>query len=250
MPLPEPKFRYLLVHGAWHSGSCWDAVAGLMRAQGCTVDCPDLPGHGKSRLSLDKVSLKRYVEAVVALIDACEEEIVLVGHSMAGMVVTEVACSRPERIRALVYLCAYLPRPGESIFDLIALNRSHEPFSAIELAMELSSDKRSCTVDSSQVIRLFYGSVPPDQAKYLLQAFGAQASLPLSTRARFDQQVFRSLPTHYLCCNKDKVIPLHHQRRMLQRQHCRNLLQIDSDHSPFHSCPDVLAGLLLALPHA
>jgi pimeloyl-ACP methyl ester carboxylesterase len=250
MPLSESKPRYLLVHGAWHSGACWNMVATQLRAQGCTVDCPDLPGHGNSALPLDRVSLKRYVEAVLALIDSCEEDIVLVGHSMAGMVVTEAACARSARIRALVYLCAYLPRPDESIFDLIALNRSHEPFSAIELAMELSSDKRRCTVDPGQVIGLFYGAVPPDKAQHLLQEFGPQASLPLSTRVRFDQSVFAGLATHYLCCSKDQVIPLHHQRRMLQRQPCRNLLQIDSDHSPFHSCPDVLAGLLLALPHA
>lgn len=248
MPSPEPKLRYLLVHGAWHKGSCWDAVAGMLRAQGSIVDCPDLPGHGNSPLPLDRVSLKRYVEAVLALIDACNEELVLVGHSMAGMVITEVACARPQRIRALVYLCAYLPRPDESLFDLIALNRSHEPFSAIELAMQLSNDKRSCSVDTDQIIPLFYGLVPADQAQHLLQEFGTQASLPLSTRARFDQSVFASLATHYICCCRDKVIPLHHQRRMLQRQPCRNLLQIDSDHSPFHSCPDILSGLLLALP--
>lgn len=240
------KPTFVLVHGAWHDSSCWAQVAELLQARGCKVYCPDLPGHGANSLPLDKVTLKRYAGALVELLQGIDTPIALVGHSMAGMVITEVACQLPEKIQALIYLCAYLPRPGESVFELIALNRSHEPFTPIELALELSDDKRSCSITPEQIIPLFYGDADAPTAALLQARFGSQASLPLSSKVRFDQDVFTGLPTTYISCSRDKVIPLHHQRRMLARQPCKTLLQIDSDHSPFHSNPQQLAELLFA----
>lgn len=222
-------------------------MAAPLRAQGLTVTCPDLPGHGDSPLPLAKVSARQYLAALLELLEAAPEPVVLLGHSMAGSVVTEAACQRPDKVRTLAYLCAYLPRPGESIFDLIALNRGHEPMGAIELALELAPDKRSCSVDPLQIGPLFHNDVAPGLAAALARRFAAQATLPLSSAARYGQDVFAGLDTVYICCTRDRVIPLHHQRRMLARQPCRSLLQIEADHSPFHSCPDRLARLLLAL---
>lgn len=237
----------ILVHGAWHDRHCWDAVRELLQARNLTVDCPDLPGHGDNALPLHKVSARQYLTALLDLLDAAPEPVVLVGHSMAGNVVTEAACKRPDKIRHVVYLCAYLPRPGESIFDLIVLNRGHEPMCPIELALELAADKRSCTIEPEQVIPLFYNDVPAALAQQLSPRLRAQATLPLSAAARFDQDVFATLDSVYICCTRDRVIPLHHQRRMLARQPCKTLLQIESDHSPFYSCPEQLAELLMAL---
>lgn len=237
----------MLVHGAWHDHRCWTRVREVLQAEGLSVHCPDLPGHGDHPLPLHKVSSRQYLAALLALLDAAPEPVVLLGHSMAGSVVTEAACQRPDKVRTLAYLCAYLPRPGESIFDLIVLNRSHEPMSPIELALELSPDKRRCSVDPQQITPLFHNEVPAQLALELSQRFTEQATLPLSAGARFDQSVFATLDTVYICCTQDRVIPLHHQRRMLARQPCRSLLQIESGHSPFHSCPQQLAELLLAL---
>lgn len=244
---PAGTAELLLVHGAWHAGNCWQETAALLAARGCRVHCPDLPGHGASSLPLHKVTLKHYVNAVVEWLEAAPAPVVLTGHSMAGVVVTEAACRVPHKVRRLVFLCAYLPLPGQSVFDLIALNRSHEPLTPIELALELSADKRSCSIEREQIVPLFYQDAPASLQPQLLQRFGAQASLPLSAAARYDPAVFAALDSVYICCTRDRVIPLHHQRRMLARQTCRTLLQIAADHSPFHSCPEQLADLLAAL---
>ena len=232
---------FILVHGAWHDGSCWDQLAFLLRKDGHTVLAPDLPGHGANTLDLSKVSLKRYVQAIEELVREQAAPVVLVGHSMAGMVVTEVACRLPERIQALVYLCAYLPRSGESVFDLSVLNRGHEPMSAMELAMHLSPDKRSCTIDPASIVPLFYNRATSEIAREAAGRVRMQATLPLSSASHMDQDVFETLPSCYICCTDDRVIPRHHQHRMLARQPCRTLLQIDADHSPFLSCPEQLA---------
>ena len=234
------------MHGAWHDGSCWTAVANLLRAQGHVVFTPDLPGHGKDATALNKVTFKSYVTALIALLGSLTEKTVLVGHSMSGMVITEVACRIPAKISHLVYVSAYLPRPDESVFDLITLNRSHEPFTAIELAMQTSEDKRTCNIDEAEIIPLFYNLTPPELASQAKTAFGTQATLPLAAKVSVDLSVLDTIPCTYISCSKDKVIPLHHQRRMLARRNCNTLLQIESDHSPFYSAPAQLAALLEA----
>lgn len=250
MPSSLHASPLLLVHGAWHDQRCWTEVARLLATKGIEVSCPDLPGHGSAVLPLTRVTLKQYVSAIVQLLEAAPEPVILVGHSMAGMVITEAACLMPHKVQSLVYLCAYLPLPGQSVFELIALNRGHEPLTPIELALELSNDKRSCSIDADQIISLFYTDVPAAAAQGLQQRFAIQATLPLSSAARFDQSNFDGLDTIYICCTRDKVIPLHHQRRMLARQTCKTLLQIEADHSPFYSCPQQLAELLGTLARA
>lgn len=237
---------FILVHGAWHAGACWQAVADLLRARGCNVLAPDLPGHGENELPLTKVTLKAYTDSIVALLDAATAPVTLVGHSMAGAVVSEAATRRPGKVARLVFLCAYLPCDGESIFDVIALNRSHEPFTAIDLALQLSDDRRSCTVAPEQIVPLFYNCAPTTAADDATAHFGVQATLPLAAKTRIDETAWERLKCTYILCAQDKVIPVHHQRRMLTRRHCDVLLQLDTDHSPFVSCPDQLALVLQA----
>jgi pimeloyl-ACP methyl ester carboxylesterase len=237
---------FVLVHGAWHDGSCWAAVANILRAQGHAVITPDLPGHGSDKTPLTKVTFKSYVTSLIDLLGSQPEKTVLVGHSMSGMVITEVASRLPQKISQLVYVSAYLPRHDESVFDLITLNRSHEPFTAIELAMQMSADKRSCTIEEADIIPLFYHLAPLELATHAKTIFGTQATLPLAAKVNVDQLVLDAIPSTYISCSKDKVIPLHHQRRMLTRRTCNTLLQIETDHSPFYSAPAELAAVLAA----
>jgi len=240
------KPTLLLVHGAWHDGGCWALVTPLLEAAGYRVLAPDLPGHGNNHLPLAKVTLKAYTTSLLQQIDAINGAVVLVGHSMAGMVISEVAASRPDRIAQLIYLCAYLPRHDESLFELIALNRGHEPFTPVELAMQMSDDKRSCRINDEDIIPLFYTLTPSPLAQQARAHFGVQATLPLAAKVNLQAPGFQNIPRTYICCTGDLVIPLHHQRRMLSRQPCGTLLQIEADHSPFLSRPVELAALLAA----
>jgi pimeloyl-ACP methyl ester carboxylesterase len=237
---------FVLVHGAWHSGACWQRVAALLTAQGFKVFTPDLPGHGANALPLAQVTFKAYVNCLLDLLDSLAEPVMLVGHSMAGLVVSEVAARRPHKVSRVVYVCAYLPRDGESLFDLVALNRSHEPFTAIDLAMQMSDDKRTCSVDADQIVPLFYTQASAEVAAQAQAAFGVQATLPLAAKVQLDEDAWAQVKRTYILCTGDKVVPVHHQRRMLARQHCDVLLQLDADHSPFLSCPEQFALLLQA----
>jgi pimeloyl-ACP methyl ester carboxylesterase len=111
------KASFVLVHGAWHGGWCWDRVAQILRADGHKVWTPTLPGMGEdARNATAQVDLASHINAVVALIDReALRDVVLVGHSYGGMVTSGVADLRADRIRSLVYLDAFLPDDGQSM---------------------------------------------------------------------------------------------------------------------------------------
>lgn len=106
---------FVLVHGAWHGGWCWRSVADRLQAAGCRVFAPTLTGLGdRSHLRDPIPSLATHVEDVCQLIEAEElHDIILVGQSLGGMVVSTVADRLKNRIARLAYLDAAVPADGD-----------------------------------------------------------------------------------------------------------------------------------------
>lgn len=116
---------YVLVHGAWHGGWCWKKVLpGLARA-GHTAHPLTLTGLGdRAHLHSPDINLDTHIQDVIAYLDMEDlKDIVLVGHSYAGMVITGVAERVPQRIKSMVYLDAFVPENGKSLVDYVAENR-------------------------------------------------------------------------------------------------------------------------------
>ena len=101
--------HFVLVHGAWHGAWCWEQVVPRLGARGHSARAIDLPGHGQDPKPPGAVSFDDYMSRMGDVIEAAPEPPILVGHSLGGAVITCAADRWPERIRALVYLCAMLP---------------------------------------------------------------------------------------------------------------------------------------------
>lgn len=112
------KPTYVIVHGAWGGGWAFKKVDSLLTASGCKVYRPTLTGQGERvHLATPEVGLGTHINDVVnTILFEDLKNIILVGHSYGGMVVTGVADSLPERISKLVYLDAVVPEDGESVF--------------------------------------------------------------------------------------------------------------------------------------
>ena len=233
-----------LLHGAWHSSSCWSLLIPQLEALGHCVQAPDLPGHGSNRADAATISLNKYSGYITQLIDNYDNKVLLVGHSMSGMVISQVAENIPQKIERLVYLSAYLPRHQQSLFDLIASNAAASEPAPIEGVMQLSADKRSCSIADETIAPLFYNRCPDTHRNQIPRSFPAQPVLPLSGRVKLSAENFGQIPKTYICCQEDLVIPIAHQRHMIKQQHCDEMIQLDADHSPFLSCTQQLASVL------
>jgi pimeloyl-ACP methyl ester carboxylesterase len=110
---------FVLVHGAWRGGWVWKRVRPPLARAGHDVFTPTLTGVAdRSHLNAPSVDLETHIADVMNLIRWEElDDVVLCGHSYAGCVVTGVADRLPERIRALVYLDAFVPENGQSLHD-------------------------------------------------------------------------------------------------------------------------------------
>jgi pimeloyl-ACP methyl ester carboxylesterase len=111
---------FVLVHGAWHGGWCWQRVADRLTAQGHRVFAPTLTGLcERSHLNSPSVDLSTQIDDVVNEIRWKDlENVVLVGHSYGGMVITGVAEQVASKIASIVYLDAFIPADGQSLADL------------------------------------------------------------------------------------------------------------------------------------
>lgn len=114
--------NYVLVHGGWFGGWCWDKVVPLLQAAGHSVYTPTLTGLGEqAALLTPEIGLDTHIQDVVNLMETNDlQQVILVGHSYSGMVITGVADRVPGRIAHLVYLDAVVPRDGQSLADTAA----------------------------------------------------------------------------------------------------------------------------------
>lgn len=110
---------YVLVHGAWHGGWCWARVAPILESAGHRVHAPTLTGLGDSAALLRRdIALGTHVDDILRLLRERDlREVVLCGHSYAGMVITGAADAEPSRLRALVYVDAVVPQDGDCALD-------------------------------------------------------------------------------------------------------------------------------------
>lgn len=108
---------FVLVHGAWHGGWCWQRVTPHLIAAGHTVFAPTLTGVGESaHLANANIGVSTHIQDVIGLIEKNElNDIVLLGHSYGGMVITGVAEKLAGKIKTIVYLDAFIPEDGQAL---------------------------------------------------------------------------------------------------------------------------------------
>jgi pimeloyl-ACP methyl ester carboxylesterase len=116
----QTRTVFVLVHGSWHGGWCWRKLLPFLRQDNLTVYTPTLTGLGEKRhLATATTNLSTHIQDIVNLLEFEDlHEVILVGHSYGGMVITGVA-EQSERVGQLIYLDAIVPEDGESIFSLI-----------------------------------------------------------------------------------------------------------------------------------
>ena len=231
----------VLVHGAYHGAWCWERLSRRLELAGHRVFADDLPGHGEGADPRD-ATLANYANATAALVTglAASDGVVLVGHSMAGAVIAEVAERVPGALRQLVFLTAYLPESGQSVADLARMDEQ------VKLTGErIDVDGVPCLqFTEDQMRRHFYSEASDDQFDWAAAQIRPQPIAPFITPVQTTKENFGRVPRAYVHCEKDQAIGLFLQRRMEAATPCDPVLRMPGDHSPFITDVDALAVVL------
>lgn len=226
----------MLIHGSWHGAWCWDRFVPRLRERGHRVAAIDLPAHGEDGTPSHRATLGAYSRCVQAAAAGLEEKPVLVGHSMGGLAVTQAAFDAPDLFAALVYLCAFVPLPGESLLQLAR----HDDDSLVPASIRFRP--AGVRIRPERARAAFYEECSEADAAWATARLRPDPWLPLMQKPVERHPV--TLPRGYIECVKDRAISLSRQRAMHGRLAFERIATLGTDHSPFLSAPEGLASEL------
>lgn len=222
---------FALVHGGWHGGWCWELVQAELAARGHTAVAPDLP-----ITDLDAGAVA-YADAVLAVLPATgDTEVVLVAHSLAGLVAPLVAAAAA--VRQVVYLAAMLPEPGRSVDDRA---RAGQRMTRRGIGRgQILNEDGSTSFLPAAAVELLYPDSPPRRA-----ALAAARLRPQHWRITAESSPIPAgtgTPATYVLCTEDRIIDTDWARAAVPDR--AELVELPGDHCPFLSRPAELADLL------
>ena len=234
---------FVRVHGAFHGGWCWNKIVARLEAKGHTVFAPDMPGHGIDKKPIGEVTMDDIVARISAVLDQSEEPVVLVGHSYGGVMITQTAEARPEKIRTLVYLTAYmLPNGAMPIVEAQADREN-----ALAGNVDFAADGKTISVKDAAIREAFYAGCSDDDVALAKLLLGPEATAGFQKPIVATAERYGRIPRVYIECVKDRAISIGEQRRFYDQEACEKVFTLDTDHSPFFCAPDELSAILTGL---
>jgi pimeloyl-ACP methyl ester carboxylesterase len=235
---------FVLIHGSWHGGWCFDEVRALLEAEGHHVSALDLPGIGGSEDELAAVTLQGWADfAVAECRRAPQHPVMLCGHSRGGLVISQAAETAPDSIDALVYVCAMMLPGGMSRAEFKQLEQPNLAFDAL---VEPTPGGHGTLITGVNPELVFAQLSPPDKVAAAMARLVAEPHGPRSEPLRLSPQRFGRIARTYIECTEDRTIPLTSQRRMQALLPGARVETLEADHSPYLSRPHELARLLIA----
>jgi pimeloyl-ACP methyl ester carboxylesterase len=168
--------------------------------------------------------------------------VILAGHSMGGVSITQAAENCPQYIGALVYVCAFLPRNGDSAITWASQDRE----SMVNTSVNPRPDG-TIVFKPERSRETFYGNCADADVAFAQSRLVAEPMAPSGTPVQTTAERWGRIPRYYIECDRDRAITLELQREMQKHSPCRQTFSIDTDHSPFFSAPGQLADILLRI---
>ena len=231
---------FILIHGSWHSSWNWHRVIPILEKQGHKAIAIDLPGMGRDKTPINEVRMESTVSKICKLIDAIDGKVILVGHSKNGIMISQAAEARPNKIEKLVYLAAYLVPNGKtqkeySMKDTHGVLKPyvtmHDHLNAHTLQPEIYKEGlyADCDENITELAKLLLSHEPVESAITPLQ---------------LSEEKFGSVPRFYIECTEDKAVTPFIQRKMYTETPCQKVYSLPTSHSPFFSKPKELCDIL------
>jgi pimeloyl-ACP methyl ester carboxylesterase len=234
------KPNFVLVHGAFSDETAWHGVLPLLERTGATATTVTLPGHRDADTEMaGRVTLADYVAAISEELDADGGPVILVGHSMGGIAITQTAEQHPDKIAALVYLSAYLPENGKALLDY-----SHDAESALGPSIVIDQDHGIGTITTETMHAAFFNNTPSELAAEAEKRLRPEPLQPFVTPVTTSAANFGRLPRYYITTLRDRAVGPSLQKAMYTALPVRTTYSLDTDHASYFSATDALAAAL------
>ena len=219
---------FALVHGGWHGGWCWQPLRAELAARGHRTVAPDLP------ITDPAAGAVAYADAVLAALPG--DEVVLVTHSLAGLVAPLVAAAAP--VRRVVHLAAMLPEPGRSVDDRA---RAGQRMTRRGIGRgQVANGDGSTSFRPDAAVELLYPDSPPERAAWAVARLRRQHWRITAEPSPVPAGI--ATPATYVLCTEDRIIDADWARAAVPE-----LVELPGDHCPFLARPAELADLLVSL---
>lgn len=225
---------FVLIHGAYRGGWCWRRVRRLLQADGHEVFAPSLTGAGeRAHLNAETITLATWIEDVAKLLEYEDlRDVILVGHSQGGVVITAASEYAAERIAQLVYLDAPVPEDGQSAMDLlpaeVRARFGAQPLPAMSQPQPLqASDEFSA-----------------EQVAWINARLTPAPTAPAREPIRLQNPAALALPRHYFFCrHTPDFYPSSFTRQRFERTGAP-FQWLEAGHDVMLSHPELVADLL------
>lgn len=233
---------YVLVHGAWADESAWGFVRNALALR-ANVRVVNLPAHGIDLRAANAVTLADYVKTVTDAVNSLPGKVILVGHSMAGIVISQVAENIPAKLDKLVYVSAYLPKNGE---DLLSLSKQ-DTESKVGAALEFTPDYSAATIKKDVLVDAVCADCPDFMKEALLKYHKAEPAGPLGEKVTLGKN-FAAVTKYYITTTQDYAVGHSLQQAMIKANgKIKQVFEIQSSHLPFVAQPQAFLDILQSI---
>ena len=241
----------VLVHGAWHGPWCWDKLAAALRDAGHEVSLVDLQGAPTGRAPVESSTLSSYTSRVVQAIDAHASPVILVAHSSGGLAASQAAELRPQGVRTLTFLSAFIAADGESHRDLTGADPGQKVSPVLMVDFRPGTRiplQTRIDVSKPEAVKLaFYNDCSDQDAQAMMARLVPEPAGPAGQPLRLSAGNFGSVDKVYIHCALDNAVSLVRQRQFAAKWPMRKTVTLEAGHSPFLSMPARLVAELTAL---
>lgn len=237
----KKESTYLLVHGAWHGGWCWERVARRLRTAGHRVFTPTQTGLGeRCHLLSGNITMETFVQDLVNVVEFEDlSDIILVGHSYGGRSVAGLADRMPQRIRRLVFLDAGLPEPGKSYLDALPPDRR-------EVRLKQAGESPG-GLSIAPPPDLDFGVVDPADAAWVRRHLTPQPLGSYSTPVPLRNPIGNGLPCTYIRCTDPLFPTTDPSASYAKSRKDWEYMELKTGHDAMVTAPHELSDILLKI---
>lgn len=230
---------YALVHGGAHGGWCWELVVPELERLGHQAVAPDLPFEQPDAGAAEWA--RTVIAAVDDVVPAQDSDVVVVGHSLAGLAVPVIASWRP--VRRMVFLGAMVPVPGQSYAEYLTSQPDAITFDATPRPGDEPPDEGSISWRAAR--EGFYQDLDEAVARRAWERLRPQGMVSFTEVCPIDR--WPDVPCTYVLMKEDRAVNPDWSRRVATERLDCDVIELEGGHSPFYSRPAELAQVLAAL---